>query len=191
MRSDADLGDLVHRPRADLHLEGTTVECDHCRVQALIEVVLRHGDVVVELIWDRSPDAMDRTERCVAVAKVLYDHANRIDVVNLGEVARSARHLLVDRIEMLRPTGELRGDPRSFKLWLQDCDRALHIVRTHIASKIDQARQLVIALRLKRLEGEILKLPLHLPDAEAFCKWGVDLKCLSGDAALLLYWQRG
>ena len=49
----------------------------------------------------------------------------------------------------------------------------------------------MIALRLERLEGEILKLPLHLPDAEALCKWGVDLKRLTGDAALLLYWQRG
>ena len=38
---------------------------------------------------------------------------------------------------MLRTTGELGGDPRSFKLWLQDCDSALYVIRTHIASKVD------------------------------------------------------
>ena len=84
---DADLGDLMHRSGANLHLKRTPIECNHCRVQALVEIVLRHGDVVVKLIWDRSPDAVHRAECGVAVAQVLHDHTNGVDVVNLREVA--------------------------------------------------------------------------------------------------------
>ena len=48
----------------------------------------------------------------------------------------------------------------------------------------------MIPLRLKCFEGEVLELPFHLPDAEALCEWGVDLKRLPGDATLLLCWKR-
>ena len=48
----------------------------------------------------------------------------------------------------------------------------------------------MVPLRLERLEGEVFELPLHLPDAEALCEWGVDLKRLPGDTALLLCRQR-
>ena len=96
VRSDSNLGDLMHGPSANLHLERTPIECNDSGVQALIEIVLRHGDVVVKLIWNRSPDAVDRTERGVAVAQVLHDHTDGIDVINLREVAGAARHLLVD-----------------------------------------------------------------------------------------------
>ena len=91
---------------------------------------------------------------------------------------------------MLRAAGELRLNPSALKFWLKNCDRALNIVSAQVPSQFNQARQLVVPLRLERLEGEIFKLPLHLPDAEALCEWGVDLKRLSSDAALLLCWER-
>ena len=52
---DAHLGDLVHLVGADLDLERLAVERDHRGVQRLVEVVLGHGDVVVELARDRAP----------------------------------------------------------------------------------------------------------------------------------------
>ena len=96
VRSDSNLGHLMHGPSTNLHLERTPIKCNDSRVQALIEIVLRHSDVVVKLIWNRSPDAVDRTERGVAVAQVLHDHTDGIDVINLREVAGATRHLLVD-----------------------------------------------------------------------------------------------
>jgi hypothetical protein len=65
---DADLADLVHRVGPDLDLERLPVERDHRGVERLVEVVLRVGDVVVELARDRAPERMDDAERGVAVA---------------------------------------------------------------------------------------------------------------------------
>ena len=44
----------------------------------------------------------------------------------------------------------------------------------------------MIAIWLKRLEGEILKFPLHLPDAESLGERRINLEGLACDAALLL-----
>ena len=92
---------------------------------------------------------------------------------------------------MFRPARKLRHNAGSLQFRLEDGDRTLDIVGAHVPSQLDQVRKLVVPLRLERLEGEVFELPLHLPNAEALRKWRIDLKRLSGDAALLLRWERG
>ena len=62
VRGDALLGDQVHLPRADLHLERLPLLRHHRRVQRLVEVRLRHRDVVLDPAGDRTPDLMDDAE---------------------------------------------------------------------------------------------------------------------------------
>ena len=56
---------------------------------------------------------------------------------------------------------------------------------------VEQLGELAEALRLERLEGEVLELPLHLPDPESLGQRGVDLHRLTGDPLLLVDRQRG
>ena len=57
------------------------------------------------------------------------------------------------------------------------------------AARIEQLREFAEALRLERLEREVLELPLDLPDPEALRQRRVDLQGLAGDAPLLLRGQ--
>ena len=77
------------------------------------------------------------------------------------------------------------------KLWAEHINGAGHVIGTRITAHVHKACQLVIPLWLKRLEGEILQLPLHLPDAESLGEWRIDLERLACDAALLLSPERG
>ncbi len=65
-------------------------------------------------------------------------------------------------------------------------DRALDVGLAAFASRVEQLCQLPEALGFERLEGEILELPLDLPDAEPLGQRRVDLHRLAGDALLLL-----
>ena len=47
----------------------------------------------------------------VAVADVVDEDADRVDVVDLGELGRLALHLLVDAVDVLRPALEVGVDP--------------------------------------------------------------------------------
>ena len=94
---------LVHLVGPDLDLERLAVERDDRGVQRLVEVVLGHGDVVVELAGDRAPDAVDDAQRRVAVADLVDEHADGVDVVDLAELRALALHLLPDAVDVLRP----------------------------------------------------------------------------------------
>ena len=84
VRGDTLLGDAVHFLGADLHLERLP-GMDHGRVQRLIEIRPRHGDVVLEAPRHGPPNLVDHAERRVAVLDRIGDHANGQQVVNLVE----------------------------------------------------------------------------------------------------------
>ena len=65
-------------------------------------------------------------------------------------------------------------------------DGALDVALAALAPRVEQLGQLAEALGLERLEGEVLELPLHLPDPEPLGQRRVDLHRLAGDALLLL-----
>ncbi len=60
-----------------------------------------------------------------------------------------------------------------------------------LAPGVEQLRELPEALRFEGLEGEVLELPLDLPDPEPLGQRGVDLHRLAGDPLLLVEGQRG
>ena len=186
VRGDADLGHLVHRLGPDLDLERLAVERDDRRMERLVEVVLGDRDVVVELARDRPPDRVDDPERGVAVADVLDQDADGVDVVDLAELRALALHLLPDAVDVLRAALEVGVDAGSRELGLQLGDRALDVGLATLAARVEQLGQLAEALGLESLEGEVLELPLHLPDPEPLGQRRVDLHRLAGDALLLL-----
>ena len=183
---DPDLADLVHRVGPDLDLERLALARDDRRVEALVEVVLGDRDVVVELARDRPPDRVDDAERGVAVLDLLDEAADRVDVVDLLEPGALALHLLVDAVDVLRAALDVGLDAGRGERRPELGDRRVDERLAALAPGVEELGQLAEALGLERLEGQVLELPLHLPDPEPLGERGVDLHRLAGDPLLLV-----
>ena len=183
---DADLAHLVHLLGPDLDLQRLAVERDDRRVERLVEVVLRDGDVVVELARDRPPQRVHDAECRVTVAHVLDEQADGVDVVDLAELRALALHLLPDAVDVFRAALQVGFDAGLRQPRPELGDRPVDVALAALAARVEQLRQLAEALGVERLEREVLEFPLHLPDAEALRERRVDLEGLAGDALLLL-----
>jgi len=122
VRGDAELGALVHLARADLHLHGPVLRPTDRRVDGAIVIVLRGGDVVVELPGYIGPGSVHDAERAVAVGDRRHHDAHRTHVEDLLERQLLALHLAVDAVDVLRTTADLAGEAGRLELPLQQGD---------------------------------------------------------------------
>ena len=180
---DAELGGLVHLPRANLDLERLALGPDHGRVERAVEVELGHCDVVLEAARHRLPEGVHDAEHRVAVAlplaaRVLHDHPHRGEVVDLVELLAALDHLLVDRIEVLGAAEDLGADAGLLELARQNLARLRDVGLALGALLSHHRRDLLVLARVERLEREVLELPLHLLDAEPVGERRVDLEGL-------------
>ena len=190
VRGDAELRRAVHVARPDLDLERLAPGPDDRRVQRLVHVRLGHGDVVLEPAGDGTPEGMHRAERGVGIAEALHLDPHADQVVDLVELLAADHHLLVDGIQVLRPSLDVRLDPQLLQLAAQGRRDAVDQRLPLTSTRFDQARDLSVRPRVERLEGQILELPLHLLDAEPVRERRVDLQRLGRDPPLLLFGER-
>ena len=159
-------------------------------VQRLVEVELRHRDVVLEAAQHRCPQRVDRAQRAVAVLHGVDDDAHADEVLHLVELLAPHDHLLVDRPVVLLTTEDGRVDV--------EVGEAVAQLRQHEAQSIlalGRARphhllDLGVALRVQHRERQVLELPLHVGDAEPVRERRVHVEALLRDAALLHLGQR-
>ena len=190
MRGDAVLRERVHLARTDLDLERLRARTHDRGVERLIEVRLRHGDVVVELTRHRRPQRVHDAERGVARGEVIHDDADRKQVVDLVEADALAPHLLLNGPEMLRPSRQLGPHARFLELGREVLHRLLDVAFARLAALGELIGQFLVLLGLEVFEREILELPLDLPDPEAVREGRVDLHRLLRDAPLLVRRER-
>ena len=86
---------------------------------------------------------------------------------------------------MLRAALEVGLDAGRLEVWPQLGDRPIDVALATGATGVEQLGELAEAFGLEGLEGEVLELPLHLPDPEPLGQRRVDLHGLAGDALLL------
>ena len=109
MRGDALFGDAMHFLRANLHFKRLP-GMDHRRVQRLVQVRPRHGDVILEPAGNGPPHLMDHAQRRVAVANRVGNHAHGQQIVNLVDRAMLAQAFLMNGIEPLDAAIDFGGD---------------------------------------------------------------------------------
>ena len=185
VRRDAVFRGLVHLPRADLHLEGDALRADDRRVQRLVHVGLRRGDIVLEAAGDGVEKVMDMAEDVIAVGDVVDDHAERVEVVQLVDRLVLRAHLAVDGVGMLDPPvdrpvdadgGQAVGDLRL---------DGVHEAVGAVLVLFEIVDDLLIALGIEVLQRRILQLPLDLLHAEPVGQRRIDLHRLHGLGDLL------
>ncbi len=183
---DAVLGKLVHLVGAYLYLQRLVLYGPHGGVERLVHRLFGARDVVIELAGDGRPERVDDTKRGVAVLyRVDHDtHGQHIIYVLKG--AALALHLLPEGVDML--DAALYGGLYTSlaEALFEVGDHALQVAVTSHLGFLEHGGKLVVRLRVDIGEGEVFKLALYLPHAEAIGEGGVYLKGLEGDALLLL-----
>ncbi len=176
VRGKSEFGIGVHVVRADLHFQGAVVRADHRGMQRLVVVALRAGDVVIELAGNEWPQRVHDTERGVTGRNIRHQHAQRADVVKAGKIQALLLHLLPDRTDVLGATTNLGRDAGLFQGSLQQAPRLGDPGFAIRAALVQQLRDAPVGFRLQVTEGEVLKLPLELPDAEPIGQRRMDVR---------------
>ena len=128
VRGDPEVGGLMHVVGADLDLEGLAAGADHRGVQRLVEVELRHRDVVFEAARDRFPHGVDDAHGAVAVLDGVDEDAQAGEVEDLVELLAAAAHLRVDGVEMLGAAADVGADAGLVELGAQKAGGFVDVV---------------------------------------------------------------
>ena len=181
VRGDTGLGDAVHVASADLRFDRHAVRAEERRVQRLVAVGARDGDVVLEAPRHRLENRVHDAERAVAGLGAVDDDAQAVDIDDLAEQRALAAHLAVDAVEVLLARLDVRGNlglhERGIQLLLDLLEELLLVA----ARALQRALEHQVTARVERLEAEVLELELHVVEAEPFGDRRVDLERLAGD----------
>ncbi len=176
---------LMHLGGADLHLQRLAIVPDHRRVQGLVEIVLRRGNVIIELPRDGSPARVDEPESRIARADVGDDQTNGPHVAHELERLALFLHLLVDGIDVLGAPANLQLDIVLLKQHLQALNNGFYLCFAIRAALCQLPGDFLIFGRVDVTERQVFELPLDLPDTEPVRQWCENIQGLLGDALAL------
>ncbi|MNZ90934.1 hypothetical protein D3C78_1099050 [compost metagenome] len=106
----------MHLPGPNLYLSWLSVRANHCRMQRLVHIRLRHRNIVLEPARHRLPQRMNNTQRRIAILNVINNDPDSKQIVNLTELLIPLRHFFVNAVQMLRPSGYISLNAHFFKL---------------------------------------------------------------------------
>ena len=107
MCCDAELRGPVHPPGANLNLVELPAGSEDGRVERLVAVGLRRGDVVLDPLLKGRPLVVDDAERVITGGNAIQQYPNGHEVVDLFQRFFSLLHLAIDRPQMLWAPGDL------------------------------------------------------------------------------------
>ena len=182
VRRNPLLGDQVHLPRPDLDLERLPLIGNDRGVQRLVEVRLRHGDVILDASRNRPPHLMDDAERGVTIFHRRGDDSKGQIVVDLADVDPLPPQLLVDRMDRLDPAVHLGIDDVLLHLAVEGRANAVDDVARSLHLLVHRLAQIFELARVHVAKCQVLELILDLSHPEAVGDRSVDLHRLLGDA---------
>ena len=83
MGSNTILCGAVHLIGTDLDLKWLSVVADQGRMQGLIHILLRHGNIIFKTAWDRLIHLMDHTQGRITVLYAVNHDPDRKQIINL------------------------------------------------------------------------------------------------------------
>ena len=115
MGCDTVFRGLMHLKSPDLDLKGHARTVHDRRMQRLVHVRLRHGDIVLETAGKRLVHLMDDAQRGIAVDDVIHQDPDREKIIDLVQSLVLLAHLFIDAEKMLDPSRDLVLDPGFFQ----------------------------------------------------------------------------
>ena len=167
MSSNTVFGNAVHFPSTDLDFDGLPSRPDDRRVQGLIVIGLRHGDVVLEAVRQGLPQAVDDAQDAIAVLDVVDDDADGEKVIDLAQVAVIFLHLLINAVKMLGPAVDFAMDMGFVEGFLEDVDGFVDDFFADVALLLHLVDEVIVFIRFEIAEGQIFQFPFDIEDPQA------------------------
>ena len=155
-------------------------------MERLIHVGLRHGDIILETAGDRRVHLMDDAQGRIAVLHSLHNNPHREQVVDLIQCLLLIHHFLVNAEEMLDPSADLRLDSRLVYMLFHVNHNLIDKPLSFILLLVNLMDQVVIGLRLKVLQRQVIQLHFDLGNTQALRDGRIDIHGFSGLFLLLL-----
>ena len=180
MGSHTFLGETVHRPGADLHLQRLAIRSSDVGVDRLVAVHLGPRYVVVVTSGDRFPEPVDDSEGGVTGLLIVNDDAKRdqvMDVVKRTPLRFVTVLFLIDAVEVLCPSADGRIDASLLYYCLcQNLNGSVCEPFAHVSLLFDEALHRCVAFGIQLLERHVLHAPLNVIHSQSLGKRCEDLK---------------
>ena len=184
--ANTELGLFMHGLGTDLYFQHLALGADHRRMQRAIAVFLGVGNVVVELVGNVPPKAVNYPKSGVAITHLRHQNPHCAHVVYLTEIDALALHLPPDRVDMLGPTGNVGMNRRFFQCLAQLRHYRVDIFLSVEPTLVQQLGNLLVLGRLQVAEGQIFQLPLDMTNPETMGQRCIDVEYLTGNPVALL-----
>ena len=158
MRRNTVLGDFVHLVSSDLYFENLTEIADNGSMQGLIQVGLRHGDIILEPAGHRFPHRMNYSQYRVTFLYVVHNDSDGYQIVNLIQSLVLGRHLFINRIEVFRAPFYIGFYARLFQLLRDDIGNHFNFAHTLFALQIQLRGKVFIFFRIQILHRKVFQL---------------------------------
>ena len=187
MRRNTIFTDAMHLEGADLNLQRLTTARQHRRMQRLIHIRFWHSNIILEASRNRTPHAVDNTQRTIAVLDRIDQHADSQKVINLAQLLVVTQHFLMNAVEILRTALNLAANARLFHGILQRRHRLINHGLALTAFNLYLLHEVIINIRLHITERQILQLPLNRVDTEAVRQRSINLQRFLRNRLLLMH----
>ena len=184
MRRNAVFRDAVHLVSSNLHFKGHAVFANDRRMQRLIHVRLRHGDIILEAVGHLLPECVHHAQYGIAVLHRIHQHTNGDQIKNLLKRLVLEHHLAVYAVKMLRPTVNFIVNVHLLELVAQSVDHRSDVFLAFGALHADLDNQVLISFRIKVAQAQIFELLLDFIYAQTMRQWRVNVERLLCDSLL-------
>ena len=171
---------MVHFPGTNLNFNRLSLGSDNGSMQRLIQIGLRHRNIILETVWQRFPERVSQTKYGIALWNGIYNDTDSIQIVYLRQILMLFFHLLINTVEMLWSSGYLGFNSRFIQMFLQHFHCFFNDFFSGSALLFHLADQIFIFLRMEVMETQIFQFPLNVINPETMCQWSINFQCFSG-----------
>ena len=181
---DTVLCRLMHIEGTDLYFKRLAGASDQSRMQGLIHICLRHGNIVLEAAGNGLVIRVDHTQCSITVLHGIDNDSNREQIIDLIQRLILVLHLLVNAEEMLDSSVDLGLDAGISDVSVHLFDNASDVFLTGALSHGNLVHQIIVHFRLQIFQRKVIQFDLQLTDTQSLCNGTVNLERLPCDPLL-------